>query len=340
MIDLSPLDRAPRVLVEAPLRPVMSERFQPTGFPDLGAAEYQLHDGTTMLLVESAQSMANRMESVCWDEAKGAPIPELDGLPYVHVDIATKGAPLATASVLEAHRINSPYVLKATHGGETFEEVFLREVGHDSAQPVERRRFLAALMKYDPGTLLHGVFMSGVGDGRMRLARCVSAFVEARDVVAAQSGGVKNDRINASGETKDGFGNVPFARTEYTAGSITGFFNLDLRQLRAFGLPPSATRLLTLLALYKVARLVEDGMRLRTACDLVTSGAPRVSGPEGFALPAAAALADDLKDAIARCRAEKLFADPAVTRVSFAPNASSTKASRAKGKKEKDEAST
>jgi len=59
MIDLKPLAAAPRMLAEASLGPVQTDRFQPTGFPDLGAATYTLADGTEMLLVESAQSMAN-----------------------------------------------------------------------------------------------------------------------------------------------------------------------------------------------------------------------------------------------------------------------------------------
>ena len=53
-----------RVLLEAELTPMQGQRFQPTGFADLGAATYTLPNGTRMLLVESAQSMANRMEAV------------------------------------------------------------------------------------------------------------------------------------------------------------------------------------------------------------------------------------------------------------------------------------
>ena len=52
-----------RILIEARLRPVQGERFQPTGFADLGAAVYELPSGTRMLLVESAQSIANRLET-------------------------------------------------------------------------------------------------------------------------------------------------------------------------------------------------------------------------------------------------------------------------------------
>ena len=73
-LDLSSLEGAPRLLMEVRLKPVQGSRFQPTGFPDLGAATYKgvrQENGETItvesLLVESAQSMANRLESVCWD---------------------------------------------------------------------------------------------------------------------------------------------------------------------------------------------------------------------------------------------------------------------------------
>jgi CRISPR-associated protein Csb1 len=56
-----------RLLMDAELAPVQGDRFQPTGFADLGAATYPLPDGTRMLLVESAQSMANRLEAALLD---------------------------------------------------------------------------------------------------------------------------------------------------------------------------------------------------------------------------------------------------------------------------------
>lgn len=57
-MNLNALQTAPRLLLEAELSPVAGNRFQPTGFADLGAAEYSLPDGTKMLLVESSQSVA------------------------------------------------------------------------------------------------------------------------------------------------------------------------------------------------------------------------------------------------------------------------------------------
>jgi CRISPR-associated protein Csb1 len=64
MLDLSPLDGVSRLLMTVPLKPVQGDRFQPTGFPSLGAATYQTSHGC-QLLVESAQSMANRLEKTC-----------------------------------------------------------------------------------------------------------------------------------------------------------------------------------------------------------------------------------------------------------------------------------
>lgn len=63
-LDFSQLAHTPRLLMEARLKPLQGTRFQPTGFPNLGPATYDGPDGNRMLLVESAQSMANRLEGV------------------------------------------------------------------------------------------------------------------------------------------------------------------------------------------------------------------------------------------------------------------------------------
>lgn len=84
---LGRLPGEPRLLLEADLKPVQGDRFQPTGFPDLGAAEYTTPNGKQMILLESTQSMANRLEWVCWDDAEGKLVEPLRGLPYIHVDL-------------------------------------------------------------------------------------------------------------------------------------------------------------------------------------------------------------------------------------------------------------
>lgn len=331
------LPDAPRLLVEATLAPVQGERFQPTGFPDLGPATYSLPDGTPMLLVESAQSMANRLEAACWDEGKRTLVDPLAGLPYVQVDVFDGGEMVAsTSSVLEAHRLNSPYVLQGKDGATEFESTFMAAAGFSEGRPVDRHKFCSAAFRFDPSSLLHGLFMSNIKDGRMRLARAVSAFIEARGAESVASGGVKNDRINPSGAAKEGFGNVPFARTEFAAGSLVLFFSLDLDQIRGYGLPDEGQRLLFGLALFKLQRLLSGGLRLRTACDLAVRSV-RVTAPGGYELPGLSDLSGAMPGAIAAARS--LFADPPVTRLRFgvteASSQKSKKATRAAKGEEK-----
>jgi len=215
------LQRVSRLLLEAELKPVQGERFQPTGFADLGPARYQLPEGTEMLLVESAQSVANRLETVCWDDIVGQLIPELKGLPFIVVK-QPEGTPL-TNSLLEAHRINSPYILEGKD-----QRVFTmlkRDVAGMEEGPVDLRLLAKTVFKYDTNAILHGVFLAkkDLAGGRLRLPRALSGFIEARNIRAVESGGVKNDRVNPSGETRQGFGNVPFHRTEFTAEKITAY---------------------------------------------------------------------------------------------------------------------
>lgn len=314
-----------RILIEADLKPLQGQRFQPTGFPDLGHATYRTASGTEMLLVESAQSVANRLETVCWDEAAQDLAKPLRGLPYVRVDMSGK---VLTNSLLEAHRINSPYILEGADRG--FFDKLDQELGHDD-RPVDMAFLARVLAKYDVNALLHGVFLAKkeLAGGRFRLARAVSGFVEARDVAVVTSGGVKNDRVNPSGDTSSGFGNVPFHREEYTAGAITAFFNIDLAQIRSYRLPDPMTELLTTLALWKVLAFLDQGLRLRTACDLEVAGSIRVTRPDGFALPKREELEARLSNLIAKVASAGLFASPAVTVVEYQP----PKSSKGKGKK-------
>ncbi|MBN2798724.1 MAG: type I-U CRISPR-associated protein Cas7 [Deltaproteobacteria bacterium] len=306
------LPSSPRLLIEATLTPIQGERFQPTGFPDLGAATYTLSDGTEMLLVESAQSMANRMEAVCWDDAKKQLVTPLKGVPYVRVN-DSDGAYL-TSSIEEAHRINSPYILEGAD--KSFFNTLREEVGVLESGPVDRRLLAKVLAKYDVNALLHGVFLAKkeLAGGRLRMPRALSAFVEARGVRIAASGGVKNDHVNPSGETNKGFGNVPFHRDEYTAESITAYFNLDLTQLRAYGLPEPVTRLLYALALYKIQAVLAEGMRFRTACDLDLASLV-VRRPDGITLPSLEQLQQGMPALIAEASAS--FAKPNVTQVTY-----------------------
>ena len=315
-MHFSDLSKARRLLIRATLVPVQGHRFQPTGFPDLGAATYELHDGRKMLLLESAQSVANRMETVCWDDAahdgKGDWVGPLAGLPYVQVDDA-KGKPL-TNSVLEAHRLNSPYILEGKDN--SFRDALKAKLSVLDTGRVDLHKFVEVLLRYDINCLLHGVFLAkkDIAGGRLRLARALSGFIEAEEVAVAASGGVKNDIVDPSGEAKKGFGNVPFHRDEYT-GVISAYFNLDIAQLRGYRLGDAVLDLLIGLALYKVRAFLANGLRLRTACDLDLSGAPQVQQPGGFSLPSLDQLEVLLPKLIAA--AAPSFEEPRVTVVTY-----------------------
>ncbi len=155
------LRNVPRLLLEQQLKPIQGDRFQPTGFADLGAADYRLHDGRRMLLVESAQSVANRLEQTCLDGSGPDIAPELDGLPYVKAKL--QGASDAeTSSLIEAHRINSPFIISDA----TFQAEFLALSSYEKGKPIDWGKAAAALFHFDPNALIHGVFMANLLDGR------------------------------------------------------------------------------------------------------------------------------------------------------------------------------
>jgi CRISPR-associated protein Csb1 len=303
------------LLFDIPLAPLQGTRFQPTGFPDLGAATYQAGDHDA-LLVESAQSMANRLEATIWSAAEDQLVTHARGLSYVRVH-DQKGAFL-TASVLEAHRLNSPYIEKAKGD---FAKKLPEALGVDKKRPLDRKKFTEGLLRFDVNTLLHGVFLESI-DGRLRIPRALSAFVEATDVTVAASGGVKNDRVQAEtgdrGGAAEGFGNVPFPREEYTARSITAAVSLDVEQIRAYGLSPEATSLLLTLALYKVRALFDGGLRLRTACDFgVVAGYDwKARPPAAFKLPPLHELEKSLAAAVKDC-AKHFATKDGITTVTF-----------------------
>lgn len=333
------LDQAPRILMEACLRPLQGDRIQPAGFPDLGPARYRLHDGTEMLLVESNQSVANRMEQVCWDGNQNDLVEGLRGLPFVRIELGEMGQ---TCSLLEFHRLNSPYLWGGTLNASGQE--FIARLRHEAGIPEARKkgrkskkasgpdaseegkkntagvldmqRLAKTVFRYDPNSVIHGVFLERLA-GRCRLTRALTGFIEARDVEVAESGGVKLDRVNPKGDARLGYGHVPFHRSEFTAGSIVAYFNLDLALLRGYGLGEDAVDLLVALSMFKVTRFLDAGLRLRSACDLEVGGEVKITRPTGLKMPREEDLMKWIRKGILDCGKKGLLADPAVTTVGW-----------------------
>jgi CRISPR-associated protein Csb1 len=265
-----------RQLFTVPLRPAIGERFQPTGFPNLGAAVFDrpTSDGgwERCLLVESEQSMANRLEATMWDAPEHRPIDLIAGLASIR--IVDGDGEFLTSSRLEAHRIASAYVREGTVDGQKAVDVINDRLGLDSDRQRAPHEIAEGLFSLDPMVLIHGVFMSHKSfPGQPKVARAITAFVEAHDVREAYGGGVKKDSVFTGQDegrgSSEGYGMVPFDRTEWTAREIVLSVDLDLQQIASYGLPEPAERLLVALARLELRYLLDGGLRFRTACDLV-----------------------------------------------------------------------
>ncbi len=331
-MDFTELKKSPRLLLTAELRPLQGTRFQPTGFPDLGAATYQLPGSKTkMLLLESAQSVANRLEMTIWDEVKQDLIPPLQGIPYVVVK-QKKDQKILTNSLLEAHRLNSFYILEGKD--KSFFNTLIQELGVSEEGAVDFHKLAVVLAKYDINSLLHGIFLAKkeIAGGRYKLARALSGFIEAQNIEIVASGGVKNDRVNPSADSKKGGGNIPYHRDEYTAEKITAYFSLDIRQIRGYRLESEVEDLLIVIALYKIRQFLDSGLRLRTACDLECVADIVVNKPGDFMLPSLDELTKNLVDLVTK--ATPAFASPAITEVWYETDDTEKKDKKGKNKKD------
>ena len=259
------------------LRSEPSGRFQPTGFPDLGAARYEqpvANGGSVMmLLVESVQSMANHLESVGWDDLKDEPVAALIGLPWVRVIDDGEGNFL-TSSRIEPHRLASAYIRNSHLGSDPFLGILEKRFGLARDRRVDHRRMARAIFQLDPLSLIHGVFFAvGKWPHQPKFTRALTAFIEAEDVREVHSGGVKTDDVRHSvagqgpgGGTAEGYGMVPHHRLEYTAANIKLHIALDLGLLASYGLSDPAVELLNTIARWELGSLLSAQLRLRTAC--------------------------------------------------------------------------
>lgn len=294
------LSRAPRLLIDAELTPAFGTTFQPTGFANLGAAEFEHPDGSRSLIVESVQSLANHFEAVGFDAPAGTPIALLQSLPWIGVHDA--GGARLTSSRQEPHRLASAYVREGAIDGTTGSAWLRQQMDLAEKRPLPWPRIYRALFDVDPLALLHGVFFSEKGfPGNPKVRRALSAVIEAHGVSAVVSGGLKRDDVQFTADSKakrgaeEGYGFVPFGRVEYTAREIRFSASIDLQQIRGYGLGEPETELLMRLALWEVVTLLAGPLRLRTACDLDVVEVT-VRRPDGFDVPSLV----ELEEAIAQ----------------------------------------
>lgn len=289
------------------LQPAIGHRFQPTGFPNLGAATFEVPTDAgweTWLRVESEQSMANRLEATLWDDTENAPIALVAALP--HVNVVNRDGKWLTSSRLEAHRLASSYIKDSEDAdGRSGPEIINDALGTPDDRARAPREFAGGLFDLDPMTLVHGIFLSQKEfNGNPKVSRAITAFIEAADVRQAHGGGVKKDSVHIRADSKagrgatDGYGMIPFDRLEWTARRILLCVDIDLAQIASYGLDDTATALLGDVARLQVRRLLAGGLRLRTACDLVQVD-ENIVDHDGNALPTEEELQERVSGAIA-----------------------------------------
>lgn len=296
------LDAESRIVLKATYTPTVGSTFQPTGFPDLGPAVFDRPgaNGATQeaLLVESVQSLANHLESTAWDRSADRPVETLAPLPYV--EVLGDGDRFLTSSRLDPHRLAGAYVRNASLDGQGMVDVITKRLGLEQGVPMNWRRAYEGVFALDPLCLVHGVFFSDPkwkNYGNPKVRRAVTAVMEAHGARPVVSGGVKRDDVNPThGENRtatEGYGFVPFGRTEYTAERIELGASVDIEQIRGYGLGEAETGLLTAAALWELRTLLDRPLRLRTACDLEVQKV-EVRRPDGWQLPQADALAAEI----------------------------------------------
>lgn len=305
-LDFKPLENENRLMMEVELEPIQGRRFQPAGFANLGHSFYDVPGSTSInVIIDTEASMANRLEQVCWDDNKENWVPALQNLPMVKV--VDSGDGFLSNSLLESHRIASPYILKEILGKKDHPlyKALEKSVKADKVGSFDYKAFVKVLLDFDPNSLLHGVWISDdkLGGGRGKLARALSAFIEGEGAQEVALGGAKHDRLSPSGKSEGGaderFGHIPISKYEWVAEKIVAYFKIDLQQIRGYNLGKEVEKLLIGLAFFKIQKFLSEGLRLRTACDLdVKDNGITVKKPKGFDIPALDQLTEQLPDMI------------------------------------------
>lgn len=283
------------LVLTATLEPVVGDRFQPAGFPEIGHVIYKAprKDNKTesVCIVDSAASMANHLETVCQRGAHDLDLVEdLAGMPYIRCvtnategEVPTKDREVVVTSLTEGHRIASSYFLDGVplkgdeaKGEGKFESDLARKFGivlpgSSKAHPPPDKwwNVFKTIFEVDPNSLVHGVLFP---QWQIKIPRALTAHLEAFGAGRVDRSGVKFDRL---GKTTSG--QPIFAVDDATAESIRATFVLDVSLIRSFGrkkgnesvgLGEKQQEFLVALALWKIERLLASPFRFRSGCHL------------------------------------------------------------------------
>jgi CRISPR-associated protein Csb1 len=253
-----------RVVISATLTLTNGRFLQPTGFPDIDACIYRDKEGRRWCLVESEQSMSNRLEAVCM-KSPGVWVDDLKGLPLIAV--RNKAGDLLATNLTEPHRIASSYILDGKRAGNGDMRALLEEkLGLQNGGdfwPMDRRADLERLVfALDPSALLHGfqfVQWKFVG---LRQTRLVHARLEAElaDDPEVHYGMVKWDGIEpeSTREERANKGQSIAAKSRIVPKNIVATFDIDVLGLKSLSLDEDRKKFLLGLALWKIGALLAN----------------------------------------------------------------------------------
>ena len=281
-----------RIFITAKLEPSNGDpRIQPTGFPDVGPVLYPdpAEKNGLICLIESEASMANWLESVCFEPLRkheGILKNAFKGLPYLR---AEKSGELKTASTLDGHRFASDFLAKCTanfgNGDKTLaqhiRDSLVMTDGGKTMPIANVPNVFPLVLSLDTMSLIHGFQISNeqISFVGLRLPRALSASVIGLDCERISVPGVK---FNA-GQLESESGQAIFQKARITAKKIEARFSIDVGLLTSLRLdapgsngatgPHQAVRvqLLLAIALWKVAAfldLLSVELSLRTECKL------------------------------------------------------------------------
>jgi len=299
-----------RVVITASLKLTNGHFLQPTGFPDIDACVYRDKDDRRWCLVESEQSMSNRLEAVCM-KSPGVWVDDLKGLPLVVV--RNKDGDLLTTNLTEPHRIASSYILDGKRADNTddMRELFERKLGLRNGGdfwPLDKRKDLEEFVfALDPAALLHGfqfVQWKFVG---LRQTRLIHARLEAElaDDPEVHYGMVKWDAIEpeSTREERANKGQSIAAKSRIVPKNVTATFEIDVLALKNLSLKEDRKKFLLGLALWKIgaflankasfdprSRSTGPSLRLRADCYLTCEEALRWTGDSSTGTTTAAEL--------------------------------------------------
>jgi CRISPR-associated protein Csb1 len=256
------------LVMTATLKPIVGDRFQPAGFPEIGHVIYKAprNNGSTenVCIVDSAASMANHLESVCQRGAHDFDlVEELDGMPYIRCvtgnlnndgKLPSEDREVVVTSLTEGHRIASNYFF-GTRNKRKWDKKGAQRVGADGSIASESFGDELAKPEFfgiqsDGETIAHppphrwwNVFKTifeldpnslvhGVlfTEWQIKIPRVLTAHLEAFGAGRVDRSGVKYDRL---GKTTSG--QPIFAVDDATAESILATFVLDVNLIRSFG---------------------------------------------------------------------------------------------------------